>query len=90
MLCFSLAKYAFRLSSETGSCKCGEKISSFQDPGTPSRRKFVTDVLGEFVVSADCYVGLRRLGTKLVTGVEFIIFTASFPFESGCFPPFLI
>ena len=33
MLCFSLAKYAFRLSSETGSCKCGEKYPHFGQYG---------------------------------------------------------
>ena len=41
---------------------------------------------GEFVVLADCYVGLHRLGTKLVTCVEFIFFPESSCLEFRLFP----
>ena len=48
-----------------------------------SLREYGTYVPEEFRLSADYYVGLHRLGTKLGTGVEFkrnSLFPESFPF----------
>ena len=64
-----------------------------EDPGTPSPRRSVTYVPGEFEDLAGSYVELRRLGTEIVTYEELNFLQGSsgeflFPAIS-LFPPFL-